>query len=364
MESYLPLLREKKIGLIANHSTIIGTTHLVDSLITRKIEIVKIFSPEHGFRGEGDAGELIRSHVDVRTGIPVISLYGDNKKPSHKDFDGLDIVVFDIQDVGVRHYTYVSTMHYVMETCAEMDLPLIILDRPNPNGFYIDGPVLDLNFTSFIGMHPVPLVHGLTVGEFAKMINGEGWLKDSLQCKLIVIPCLNYSHDSTYVLPVRPSPNLPNQTAVYLFASLGFFEGTMASVGRGTDFPFQTFGHPAFSSMPFKFIPESRPGASKNPPLKGEVCYGIDLRDYSPDYFLNLRQINLSWLIYAYQSYKKKDEFFSPYFSLLAGNSTLRKQVEGGVDEQTIRKSWQEDLEKFIQTRKKYLLYPDFSPIN
>ena len=364
MESYLPLLRDKKVGIVANHSTIIGSTHLVDSLIARKIDIVKIYSPEHGFRGEGDAGELIKSHVDVRTGLPVISLYGDNKKPTHKDFEDIDIVVFDIQDVGVRHYTYVSTMHYVMETCAEMDLPLVVLDRPNPNGFYIDGPVLDLSYASFVGMHPVPLVHGLTIGEYAKMINGEGWLQNSMHCKLVVIPCLNYTHDSTYVLPVRPSPNLPNQTSIYLFSSLGFFEGTVASVGRGTDFPFQTFGHPAFDQMPFKFTPESRPGASKNPPLKGEVCYGIDLRDYNPSFFVNLRQINLSWLIYAYESFPNKSDFFNPYFNLLAGNNILRQQIEQGIDEQTIRDSWQEDLNEFKVLRQKYLLYPDFTPVN
>jgi uncharacterized protein YbbC (DUF1343 family) len=362
MESYLPLLRERKVGIVANHSTILGKTHLVDSLLSRKIEIVKIFSPEHGFRGEGDAGELIKNHIDLRTGLPVISLYGSTKKPSHEDFSGLDIVVFDLQDVGVRYYTYISTMHYVMETCAEMGLPLIILDRPNPNGFYVDGPVLDMNFNSFVGMHPVPVVHGMTIGEYAKMINGEGWLQDEMKCTLTVIPCLNYTHDSTYILPIRPSPNLPNQTSVYLYPSLGFFEGTVVSVGRGTDFPFQLFGHPYFNQMPYKFKPESKPGASKNPPLKGEICYGIDLRDYNANYFLNLRQINFSWLVYAYQSFPKKNEFFNPYFSLLTGNNSLREFIEQGVDEQTIRESWQEDLNEFMTIRGKYLLYPDFTP--
>ncbi len=364
MEAYLPLLREKRVGIVANHSTLVGKDHLVDSLISRKIDIVKIFSPEHGFRGEGDAGEIIKNHVDVRTGTPVISLYGSSKKPSHDDFSGLDIVVFDIQDVGVRFYTYISTMHYVMETCAEMNLPLIILDRPNPNGFYVDGPILEPRFISFVGMHPVPIVHGMTIGEYAKMINGEGWLPDSLKCSLTVIKNLNYTHDSTYVLPVGPSPNLPNQTSIYLYPSLGFFEGTAISIGRGTDFPFQVFGHPALYEMPFKFTPESRPGASKNPPLQGVACYGIDLRDYTTEYFLGLRQLNLSWLLFAYQAFSKKEEFFNPYFELLVGNSALRKQIEQGDDEQTIRQAWQHDLVNFMSIRKKYLLYPDFTPID
>lgn len=364
MDSYLSLLNGKRVGIVANHSTLVGKTHLVDSLIARRVSITKIFSPEHGFRGTGDAGEFIDNQIDEQTGIPVISLYGSSKKPSQNDFSELDIVVFDIQDVGVRYYTYISTMHYVMETCAEMNLSLIILDRPNPNGFYVDGPVLKPDFTSFVGIHPVPVVHGMTIGEYAKMINGEKWLKDSLQCDLTVISNLNYTHDSTYVLPVRPSPNLPNQTSIYLYPSLGFFEGTKVSIGRGTDFPFQVFGHPSFTQMPFGFTPESRPGASTNPPLKGEKCYGVDLRDYQTEYFLGLRQINLTWLLFAYQSYPQNKEFFNTYFKLLAGNNTLQTQIEQGVTEQDIRLSWQNDLEAFLKIRKKYLIYPDFSPAN
>ncbi|MDD3567677.1 MAG: DUF1343 domain-containing protein [Bacteroidales bacterium] len=363
LDTYLPLLADKRVGIVANHSTMVGQTHLVDTLLTHGVRIEKIFSPEHGFRGDGDAGELIKNHTDKRTGLPVISLYGNSKKPSHDDFCGLDVVVFDIQDVGVRFYTYISTMHYVMETCAEMNLPLIVLDRPNPNGFYVDGPILEPGYTSFVGIHPVPIVHGMTIGEFAQMINGEGWLPDSMMCHLTVIPNLNYTHDSTYVLPVGPSPNLPNQTSIYLYPSLGFFEGTQVSIGRGTDFPFQVFGHPAFSEMPFEFTPESRPGASTNPPLKGKPCRGVDLRDYTTNYFFGLRQLNLSWLLYAYASFPHKEKFFNSFFKLLAGNSTMQQQIEQGMDEQTIREAWQDDLKAFMKIREKYLLYPDFTPV-
>jgi uncharacterized protein YbbC (DUF1343 family) len=361
LEEFMHLLHGKRVGIIANHSTFVNNTHLVDSLISLNINVTKIFSPEHGFRGEGDAGEFIESHIDPQTGLPVISLYGSRKKPTNKDFSEIDVILLDMQDVGVRFYTYISTMHYVMETCAEINIPLIVLDRPNPNGFYVDGPVLDTTFRSFVGMHPVPIVHGMTMGEFANMINQEGWLNNSKKCNLTVVPCLNYTHDSTYVLPIRPSPNLPNQVSIFLYPSLGFFEGTVVSIGRGTDFPFQVFGHPQFNSMQFSFIPESRPGASKNPPLLGEECQGIDLRDYSTEYFLEQRQINLSWLIFAYQSFSQKDQFFNSYFNVLAGGKILREQIEQGVNEQTIRKSWEKDLEQFMKIRKKYLLYPDFN---
>jgi uncharacterized protein YbbC (DUF1343 family) len=361
IEEYKPLLLSKRVGVVANHSTILKNTHLVDSLISLGINVVKIFSPEHGFRGDGEAGEIIKNEIDSRTGVPVISLYGNQKKPSHSDFSELDIIIFDMQDVGVRFYTYISTMHYVMETAAELNLPVIVLDRPNPNGFYVDGPMLEIKFKSFVGMHPVPLVHGMTIGEFAKMINGEGWLANSLQCNLAVIPCLNYTHNSKYILPVRPSPNLPNQKSIYLYPSIGFFEGTSISLGRGTDFPFQVFGHPSFKQMPFAFIPESRPNASKNPPLKGEKCYGIDLRDYSDDFFYEMKQVNLSWLIFAYKSFDDKSKFFNSYFNLLAGNELLKQQIENGSDEETIRKGWELDLRRFREIRKKYLLYPDFT---
>ena len=361
MDEYLPILKDKSIGIVANHSTIIGQTHLVDSLLSRGVLITKIFSPEHGFRGDAADGVLIENDVDPKTGIPVISLYANKRKPSKEDLTQIDLMIFDIQDVGVRFYTYISTMHYLMEACAENGIPLIVLDRPNPNGFYVDGPVLDTNFRSFVGMHPVPVVHGMTVGEFALMINGEGWLNNGVQCNLTVIPCYNYSHDSTYTLPVSPSPNLPNQTSVYLYPSLCFLEGTMVSIGRGTDFPFQVFGHPSFPDMGFYFTPESRPTSSINPPLKDQKCYGFDLRDYTDKYFLDTRSINLSWLIFAHQTFPQKDKFFNNYFNTLAGSRNLREQIEKGFDEQTIRSSWTRDIEQFMEIRQKYLLYPDFS---
>ena len=359
--SYLPLLKNKRVGVVANHSTTINKTHLIDSLLALKVNITKIYSPEHGFRGDGDAGEFIESNFDPKTGLPVISLYGNKKKPSLADFKDIDILIFDIQDVGIRYYTYISTMHYVMETCAETNLPLIVLDRPNPNGFFVDGPILDPKYKSFVGMHPVPIVHGMTIGEYAKMVNAEKWLADSLHCDLTVIPCKNYTHDSTYILPVRPSPNLPNQTSIYLYPSLGFFEGTTISVGRGTDFPFQVFGHPSFTEMPFAFTPESRAKASKNPPLLGQLCHGVDLQDYDQKYFYDLKQIDLKWLLFAYNSFPDKDNFFNTYFNLLAGNDILKQQVMQGADEKTIRMSWKSGLEEFMLIREKYLLYPDFT---
>ena len=361
---YIPELMGKRVGIVANHSTIIQQTHLVDSLLTLGVDIKKIFSPEHGFRGQEDAGELIANYFDSQTGLPVISLYGAHKKPTHTDFEELDVVIFDMQDVGVRIYTYISTMHYVMETCAETGTPLLILDRPNPNGFYVDGPILDMKYTSFVGMHPVPLVHGMTVGEYAQMINGERWLSQGEICDLTVIPCLNYTHDSLYILPTRPSPNLPNQTAVYLYPSLGFFEGTIISVGRGTDYPFQIFGHPKLTDMEYRFTPVSTPGASKNPPYQDQLCYGIDLRDYNAQYFIELRQINLNWLIYSYQLFPEKEKFFNSYFNTLSGGPELRTRIERGDNEQSIKESWQEGISQFMALRKKYLLYPDFTSQN
>lgn len=360
-EFYLSQLEGKKVGMVANHSTIIGHTHLVDSLISLGVNIVKIFSPEHGFRGQEDAGEYVENHNDPQTGLPIVSLYGTNKKPTHKDFEDIDVIVFDMQDVGVRIYTYISTMHYVMETCAETNIPLIILDRPNPNGFYVDGPILDLKYKSFVGMHPVPLVHGMTMGEYAQMINGEGWLPDGNRCNLNVVPCLNYTHDSLYVLPTRPSPNLPNQTAVYLYPSLGFFEGTVISVGRGTDYPFQIFGHPKLTEMEYRFTPVSTPGASKNPPFQDQLCYGIDLRDYNAQYFVELREINLNWLIYSYQLFPEKNRFFNNYFNTLSGGPELRKSIERGDSKEAIKEGWKKGVSNFMEIREKYLLYPDFT---
>ncbi len=357
---YVPLLAHKKIAVVANHSSTIGMVHLVDSLLNLKIKVKKIFCPEHGFRGEGDAGEVIKNQIDKKTGLQVISLYGSHKKPTPKDLRGIDVVIFDMQDVGVRFYTYISTMHYVMEACAEQGITLIILDRPNPNGFYIDGPVLDTAYRSFVGMHPVPLVHGMTIGEYAQMINGEKWLKNGIQCTIKVIPCKNYDHTMMYQLPIRPSPNLPNQTAVLLYPSLGFFEGTCISVGRGTDYPFQIFGHPSLQKTGYSFIPIEKVGASKNPPYKNQECNGFDLREYSQKYFKDNPNINLEWLIFAYKMFSDKKTFFNNFFVNLSGTPELKRQIEQGLDAETISKSWRKPLNEFEKIREKYLLYPDF----
>lgn len=360
MSSYLPLIQGKRVAVVANHTTLVGSKHLVDTLLTVGVNIKKIFCPEHGFRGDFEAGEQIGNYTDKTTGLPVISLYGGNKKPKSTDLSDIDVVIFDLQDVGVRFYTYISTMHYVMEACAENGKPLIILDRPNPNGFYVDGPVLDTAFRSFVGMHPVPLVHGMTIGEFAQMINGEGWLKGKIKCELTIIPCKGYTHSMTTALPVRPSPNLPNHLSMLLYPSLGLFEGTVVSVGRGTDYPFQVFGYPNFPDKGFRYIPVEKRGASVNPPYKGKPVYGIDLRDYSVNYFLDRREIILDWLIYSYSNYPEKEKFFNNFFNLLAGTSELRQQIESGLTPSEIRATWQPALEQYKQIRKKYLLYPDF----
>ncbi len=354
---YLPMLKNKKCALTANQTSIIGKSHLIDSLLKLQITIVKIFSPEHGFRGTAADGESIENTVDAATGIPVVSLYGIRKKPSANDLKDIDMMIYDIQDVGVRFYTYISTLHYVMESCAENDIPLVILDRPNPNGFYTDGPLLEHNFKSFVGMHPIPLVYGLTAGELAMMINGEGWLANKKTCNLKVIPCINYTHKSLYRLPVNPSPNLRNMEAVYLYPSLGLFEGTIMNVGRGTPFPFQVFGHPDYPIKVFSYTPAGSV-ENKNPKHKGLRCYGQDLRKLTSDSLAMTRRINLSYIISAYHIMHKKD-FFNSYFAQLAGTDQLKKQIEEGWTEEQIRESWQPALEKYRQMRKKYLLYPD-----
>ncbi len=360
VEKYLPIITGKKIALVANHTSAVGKIHLVDTLLNLGLKIDKIFCPEHGFRGDNEAGESIKNHVDIKTGLPVVSLYGSNKKPFARDLQNIDIVIFDMQDVGVRFYTYISTMHYVMEACAEQNLPLIILDRPNPNGFYVDGPVLDTANSSFIGLHPVPIVHGMTIGEYAQMINGEKWLKSGVQCSVTIIPCINYTHSMVYNLPIKPSPNLPNQVSVYLYPSLGLFEGTNISVGRGTDFPFQVFGSPMLPVTGFFFTPTEKPGASKNPPYKNERCNGIDLRDYNPKFFLSNQKLNLEWLLFAYKMNRKKSAFFNSYFENLSGTKMLRYQIEKGLSEDSIRSTWKPQLDSFMKIREKYLLYPDF----
>jgi len=360
VNEYLPLLKNKKVAIVANHTSLIRKTHLIDSLLALNIDIKKVFCPEHGFRGNGDAGEYIKDYYDKKTGLKIISLYGKNKKPKRKDLADVDIVVFDIQDVGVRIYTYISTMHYVMEACAENNVEFLILDRPNPNGFYVDGPVLDTAFRSFIGLHPVPLVHGMTMAEYAEMINGETWLKNAIRCNMKYVLCKNYSHDSLYQLPIHPSPNLQNMKAVYLYPSLGFFEGTTINVGRGTAMPFQIFGSPQLKNANFKYTPKSIAGVSKYPKNRDTECNGICLSDVNIDSLNSLKRINLSWLFFAYNNIDKKDDFFKPFFFNICGSKNLMLQIQNGKSEKEIRKSWQIDIEKFKTIRKKYLLYPDF----
>jgi len=358
--AYFPLIKGKNIALVVNHTSLIGEIHLVDSLLRADFKVVKVFSPEHGFRGNADAGQEISDKIDLVTGLPIISLYGKNKKPQVADLADVDMVIIDIQDVGARFYTYISTMTYVMEACAENQIPVVILDRPNPNGFYVDGPVLEPAFKSFVGLHPVPIVHGMTVGEYAKMVNGEGWLENGVKCELSVIPVENYTHSDFYELPVRPSPNLPNKNAVYLYPSLCLFEGTIVSVGRGTDFPFQVIGHPDFVTGSYLFTPKSIPGVASKPKYEGVTCFGQNLTGFAENITNQPHQLSLFWLIEYYKILKDKGNFFDNYFEKLAGTAQLRKQIEEGWSEDQIRETWQPGLEKFRQIRKKYLLYPDF----
>lgn len=344
----------KKIGIVANHSSIIINkgefVHLVDSLIDLGLDIKKIFSPEHGFKGDRADGELIKDGK-YRNTIDIISLYGSNKEMKVKDINDLDLIIFDIQDVGVRYYTYLSTLHYVMEAAAKADKKLIVLDRPNPNSHYIDGPILDLKYTSFIGLHPVPIVYGMTIGEYALMINGENWLENGIKTKLDIIKIKNYNHKSRYFPPVAPSPNLPNIQSILLYPSLAFLEKTPVSVGRGTNVQFQIFGHPDFKSKHFSFTPKPSYG-SNNPKQQNKICYGEDLREYPIG-----NKIELKWLIESYKLISNKKDFFFIDFKKLAGNEILEEQIKSGLSVQRIRESWQEDLEKFKKIRKKYLLY-------
>lgn len=354
---YFPLLKEKTIAIVANQTSLIGSTHLVDSLHTSQFKIKAVFAPEHGFRGEAGAGEHIKSGIDEKTKLPLVSLYGSNKKPTAEDLKDVQLVIFDIQDVGARFYTYISTLFYVMEACAENNIPMLVLDRPNPNGHYIDGPVLENKFKSFVGIAPIPVVHGLTVGEFAQMVNGEGWLSGGAKCKLEVIPVENYTHNSRYQLPVRPSPNLPDMTAIYLYPSLCFFEGTVVSVGRGTDKPFQYVGYPDSPVGDITFTPMPNKGAP-DPPHKNKECRGFDVADHTRNPS-SLNKIDLQWLILFYNTHKDKEKYFNNFFNTLAGTNTLHEQIINGVPEEEIRKSWQPDLEKYKEMRKKYLIYED-----
>lgn len=373
-EEYLPLLQNKKVGVVANQTSWMKTEykeggkiadgdpdqkhywieyHLVDFLKKKNITVKNVFAPEHGFRGTADAGEVVKDGIDVKTGIPIISLYGKNKKPTQEQLADIDVMVFDIQDVGARFYTYISTLHYVMEACAEAGIPIIVMDRPNPNGHYIDGPILEPEHSSFVGMHPVPVVHGMTIGEYAQMINGQRWLKDGIPCELIVIKMKHYTHQTPYVLPIKPSPNLPNATAINLYPSLCFFEGTIVSAGRGTDMQFQIFGAPSLPKkyFPFEFTPQANEGA-KFPKFKGERCYGLDLSNEAIK-----DKLNLEWLIEAYVGYGKKPDFFNSFFTKLAGTEKLQKQIETGYTYPEIRTTWLRDLDAYNKMRQAYLLY-------
>ena len=354
-DQYISLLIEKKVGVVAHQASLIpksnSSQHLVDFLLENNIDIHSIFAPEHGFRGTADAGESVKDQVDPKTGIQIISLHGINKKPKVEQLNGIEIMIFDLQDVGVRFFTYLSTLHYVMEACAENDIPMIILDRPNPNLNYVDGPVMEEAYTSFLGMHPVPIVYGMTIGEYAKMINGEGWLKEGIRCKLSIIPVKNYNRKSTYELSVRPSPNLPNPQSIALYPSLCLLEPTAISIGRGTDFQFQIYGHPKLPKGDFTFTPLPNFGA-KNPKLKGHLCYGKNLTKV-----LRPNQLELKWLIDAYNNFPKSNIFFLKGFNKIAGNSSLKEQLISGVSEIEIRKSWKSKLKIFKRIREKYLIY-------
>ncbi|MDN3493570.1 exo-beta-N-acetylmuramidase NamZ family protein [Winogradskyella bathintestinalis] len=364
-ELYLSLLNGKRVGIVANQTSVIfnnsqgitedrNYTHLVDSLLLLDVDVKKVFSPEHGFRGTADAGELVKNGKDTKTGLDIFSLHGKHKKPTETQLEDLDIVIFDIQDVGVRFYTYISTLHYVMEACAEQNVPLIILDRPNPNGNYVDGPILEKKHRSFLGMHPIPLIHGMTIGEYAKMINGEAWLNDGVQCNITIVELKNYNHELTYNLPIRPSPNLPNNQSIILYPSLGLFEGTNINAGRGTEFQFQRYGAPFLDKNYFEFSYTPIPNfGSKHPKHKNEICYGADLSNIEAE-----RSFTLKHIIDAYKHAKDKSKVFNTSnFTIHAGTEKLQQQIEAGLPENEIKASWQSGLETYKKMRRKYLIY-------
>ena len=356
-ESYVPKLKNKRVGIITNVTGLVGKTSIVDTLIKLNVKVKKIFGPEHGFRSDADAGKHVKNNRDAKTGLPVISLYGANKKPGKEQLKDIDVLIYDIQDIGTRFYTYISTMCYAMEACAENNKEFIVLDRPNPNGFYVDGPVLKNEFTSFLGLHPVPVVYGMTCGEYAQMANGEGWLKNKVQCKLTVITMKDYDRSASYRLPVSPSPNIPNAEAVILYPSLGLFEGTIVSLGRGSSLPFQVVGHPKYPDTSFYFIP--KPGkVSAEPKYVNQKCYGIDFR--KENYLkAHPRKLNLQWLATVYKNLNQP-VFFEMNFNYHSGNSLLQEQLKNNVSEKDIRESWQGDIDNFKEVRKRYLIYPDF----
>jgi len=361
-EKYLPLLKNKKVAVVANQTSVVDVenrkskvkshfVHLVDTLLSHHVNVVKVFAPEHGFRGKADAGEHVKDDIDVKTGLQILSLHGKTRKATPEMLQGIDIIVFDIQDVGVRFYTYISTMSNIMEAAAENNIPVIVLDRPNPNGHYVDGPMLEPEHSSFVGMHPIPLVYGMTMGEYAKMVNGEKWLKNGIQCDLTVIELKNYTHDLEYHLPIRPSPNLPNDKSINLYPGLGFFEGTIINAGRGTEYQFQRYGAPFFPKTDFSFTPQPNFG-SKNPKFKGKLCYGVDLTN-TP----KLSKVDVSAIVDAYHKTPKDKKFFGKTFTIHAGNLDLQKQIESGMTAKEIRDTWQKDIEKFKKIRAKYLIY-------
>jgi len=346
-------LKGKRVGLVVNNTALVGKTHLADTLQSSGVNLVKIFGPEHGFRGDAADGELVKDSIDQKTGVLVVSLYGKNKKATPAQLKDVDVLVFDIQDVGARFYTYISTLHYVMEACAENGKKLIVLDRPNPNGSYVDGPILQPELKSFVGMHPIPITHGMTIGEYALMINGEGWLEDGVRCELEIVKMKNWKHDDEYSLPVKPSPNLPNDQAVRLYPSICLFEGTNISLGRGTQMPFLVLGSPELKDMPFTFTPIPIIGMSLEPPLKNKLCYGMDLREVNVE-----RKVDLKYVLTFYKMYPDKEHFFTKYFDTLAGTTELKQQIKDGLTEDQIRVSWQAGLTEFKTKRSKYLLYP------
>ncbi|GAB2909295.1 exo-beta-N-acetylmuramidase NamZ family protein [Rheinheimera gaetbuli] len=355
LAAYLPLLKDKRVGLLVNQTSLVGEQHLVDVLLANKVKVVSIFAPEHGFRGDHDAGATVNSGTDSKTGLPLWSLYGASKQPAAAQMQQLDVVIFDIQDVGVRYYTYISSMHYMLQAAATHGVAMLVLDRPNPNGAYVDGPLLEMAFQSFVGMHPIPLLHGMTVGELAKMIKGERWISHADKLQLTVVPMTAYQRNMPYALPVKPSPNLPDAQAVALYPSLGFFEATPLSVGRGTAFPFNVIGYDKFGPADFTFTPVSTPGAALTPPLMDKQLYAEDLRNVA------VKGLDLQYLLRWHALFKQHNEVFftAPAFmDKLAGSSQLRLQIEQGLTEQEIRASWQQALQRFRQQRQRYLLYP------
>lgn len=357
-QTYFPLLKNKRVAIFSNHTGMIGSHHLLDVLVENGFNVTAIFSPEHGFRGKADAGEQVSSTRDAKTGVPILSLYdGKSRKPSAASMQKFDILVVDIQDVGLRFYTYYISMCRLMDACAEHQREVLVLDRPDPNGHYVDGPLLDMKYKSGVGWLPIPVVHGMTLGELARMVNGEGWLPGKRTCRLTVVPCLNYTHQTPYELPVAPSPNLPNMKAIYLYPSLCLFEGTPVSLGRGTALPFQIYGHPQMKGYGYQFTPRSVPGA-KNPPLLNQLCHGVNLSMLSME-TLRAKGLDLSYVIDAYRNLQMGDRFFKPFFNLLMGTDTVKQLIMAGKSADEIKATWQNDIKQFKERRKPYLLYEE-----